>query len=79
MCSLLFTSSEMAASMSRLMMSLRVVHESSSIFYMEKFEELAITSTPLEPKCWFRYVEDTFVIWSNGKEKLNTGKFSGAS
>ena len=31
-------------------------------FYMEKSVELAITSVPLKPKRFFRYVDDTFVV-----------------
>ena len=42
-------------------------------FYMERFEQRAITSFPLKPRCWFRYVDDTFVIWSHGEEEL--GRF----
>jgi hypothetical protein len=39
-------------------------------FYMEKFEQLAIQSAPLKPRYWFRYVDDTFVVWSHGEEEL---------
>lgn len=39
-------------------------------FCIEKFEELAITSALLKPKCWFRYVENIFMVWSHGEEKL---------
>ena len=39
-------------------------------FYMEHFEKLALASAPLAPTVWFRYVDDTFSIWSHGKEKL---------
>jgi hypothetical protein len=31
-------------------------------FYMEDYEKAALESTPLKPRCWFRYVDDPFVI-----------------
>lgn len=37
---------------------------------METFEEEAIQSSDKKPKCWFRYVDDTFVIWPHGKTAL---------
>jgi hypothetical protein len=37
--------------------------------YMSHFEELALDSSTYKPSCWFRYVDDTFVIWPHG---LNT-------
>ena len=44
-----------------------------TIIYMEKFEWRAISSAPLKLRCWFRYVDDTFVVWSHGEEEL--GRF----
>ena len=37
---------------------------------MEDFEKKAIEQATHKPVCWFRYVDDTFVIWPHGKEKL---------
>ncbi|XP_046397683.1 uncharacterized protein LOC124164403 [Ischnura elegans] len=37
-------------------------------FYMENFEKQALNSAPLKPKCFFRYVDDTFLIWPHGKD-----------
>ncbi|XP_071450829.1 uncharacterized protein [Hetaerina americana] len=38
--------------------------------FMEDLEEKALASCNLPPKCWLRYVDDTFVIWPHGEEKL---------
>jgi len=39
-------------------------------FYMEYFETKAIEKATHKPACWYRYVDDTFVIWPHGHEKL---------
>ena len=39
-------------------------------FFMEDFEKKAIEQATYKPVCWFRYVDDTFVIWPHGQEKL---------
>jgi hypothetical protein len=41
-------------------------------FYMEDYEKAALESPlPLiKPRCSFRYVEDTFIIWPHGPDKL---------
>ena len=41
-------------------------------FYMEDFETKAIGKTSHKPACWYRYVDDTFVIWPRGKKKQRT-------
>ena len=38
--------------------------------FMEDFESKALDSSRLLPKMWKRFVDDTCVIWSHGKEKL---------
>ena len=38
--------------------------------YMEHFEELALESAEFKPATWLRYVNDTFVIWNEGRDKL---------
>ncbi|XP_068083584.1 uncharacterized protein [Anabrus simplex] len=40
-------------------------------FYMEFFEEEALQTAVNKPSCWFRFVDDTFVIWGHGEEALD--------
>lgn len=40
--------------------------------FMEDLEIRAIQTAPLKPKLWLRYVDDTFVIWTHGREHLNS-------
>jgi len=39
-------------------------------FYMDDFEMKAIEKATHKPACWYRYVNDTFIIWPHGQEKL---------
>jgi len=39
--------------------------------FMEHFENKILKDAPLKPSVWFRYVDDTFDIWSHGKEALH--------
>ena len=39
-------------------------------FFMEDFEVRALQSAEKKPKHWFRYVDDTFVVWQHGRESL---------
>jgi hypothetical protein len=39
-------------------------------FFIEDFEMKAIEQAAHKPVCWFRYVDDTFIIWPHGQEKL---------
>lgn len=34
--------------------------------FMEVFETEVLLSTNLKPKRWFRYVDDTLIIWPQG-------------
>ena len=40
-------------------------------FNLEKFEELAVTSATLNPKCWFRYVVTYSFCKAKGKTNLH--------
>jgi hypothetical protein len=39
-------------------------------FFMEDFEKKAIEQVTHKPVCWFRYVNDSLVMWPQGQEKL---------
>ena len=38
--------------------------------FMEYFEKEALRKTSKKPEVWFRYVDDTFVIWRHGRAEL---------
>ncbi|XP_018574492.1 uncharacterized protein LOC108913427 [Anoplophora glabripennis] len=38
--------------------------------YIEAFEKKALESTTLKPKCWYRYVDDTFIISPQGRNTV---------
>ena len=40
--------------------------------YMQDFEQRALTTAPLKPLLWLRYVDDTFVIWKHGDRELQS-------
>ena len=40
--------------------------------YLESLEEAAIRSSPFKHKLWVRYVDDMFVIWPHGPDRLQS-------
>jgi hypothetical protein len=42
-----------------------------SNIFMEHFQKLALDSAPYTPSLWLRYIDDTFVVWPHGLERLH--------
>ena len=42
----------------------------TSNIFMEHFETKALDTYPLKPVAWFRFVDDTFIVWPHGKDEL---------
>ena len=40
--------------------------------FMGNFEQLAIENAPLKPVVWWRYIDDIFMIWTEGEDNLKT-------
>jgi len=38
--------------------------------FMEHFEKEVLQTTTRKSEVWFRYVDDTFVIWRHGRAEL---------
>ena len=67
------TSTLRTSSLSKLTEQLWAHHSHPCIvanLYMETFEKKAITSAIVSPRLWFRYVDDTFVIWPHSVDLL---------
>jgi hypothetical protein len=39
-------------------------------FFMEDLEKKVTEQATHKPVCWFRYTDDTFIIWPHGQERL---------
>jgi len=44
-------------------------------YYMEHFEQQAMSTTTLSPASWYRYVDDTFAILPYSEELQNFLRF----
>ena len=42
----------------------------TSNIFMEHFETKAPDTYPLKPVAWFRFADDTFIVWGHGKNEL---------
>ena len=40
-------------------------------FFMGDLEQKILSQSPLKPLAWWRYIDDVFMIWPDGEEKLN--------
>jgi len=40
-------------------------------YYMEHFEQQAISTASSRPTHWYRYMDDTFMVWPHGEEELH--------
>jgi hypothetical protein len=41
-----------------------------SNIFMEHFEKLALDSAQHKPSLWLRYVDEKFVVWPHGPERI---------
>ena len=39
--------------------------------FMGRFEQNALDHAPHSPLIWWRYIDDIFLLWTHGEEKLN--------
>ena len=39
--------------------------------FMGYLEKDLLEKSPYKPLAWFRYIDDVFIIWTHGREKLN--------
>ena len=38
--------------------------------FMDKLERKLLSEARVQPNIWFRYIDDIFVVWTEGEEKL---------
>ena len=47
----------------------------TNIFFMNWFEENVLEKFNVKPVLWFRYIDDTFIIWQYGTESVDCSLF----
>ena len=54
-------------------MGTRIATSYANLF-MGNFEQLAVENAPLKPEkfVWWRYIDDIFMIWTEGEDSLKT-------
>ena len=45
-------------------------HLHTQIFFMEKFEQHAIQNALFKPLIWWRFIDDVFMVWTEGEQHL---------
>ena len=42
-----------------------------AILFLAELEESFLQTCEFKPEVWYRYIDDIFMIWTHGEEKLN--------
>ena len=44
----------------------------ANLFIMGKLEQSAIENDPFKPYVWWRFIDDIYMVWTEGEEHLQT-------
>ena len=53
-------------------MGTRMAPSYANLFIMGKLEQSAIENDPFKPYVWWRFIDDIFMVWTEGEEHLQT-------
>ena len=56
----------------RTAMGTRMAPSYANLFIMGKLEQSAIENDPFKPYVWWRFIDDIFMVWTEGEEHLQT-------